>query len=468
MQYSSSKKFIGAVFVAALVLSACVLPEKNDPFERLPKEEVETLSGEIFPFSVSVSTKITHRLEANNRLVAYLTSDIVRLNDFVGRKVEIDGVRRKEKMREIFWVEAVRVKDLEAETEQLTLAPRFSNETITFPYNENWVFSTSPEGGTYFTEKDDVEGRVFLQFSTEIISPNDETVDPNVLISNLAGTKEVKIDPSDKERQEIILLSNLFPDQKYKFIFTADQDDFTKKKSFQKLLNQIVEGRENVQKIIDEEKKQLADFEAEKVAAEKVKQEELEALAKAQEEADKSTEEAKNAAEGDEESLIGKLFDNEKESEKNETETTDTTPAEITTEPENTTEKEPEAETVTTADLPNDYKNLIDDRAYSYESTYYGFSMKSPFGLWFENFGASENRITSIGFAKHEIEGKSSTDFLLEVIGDENPPTEFSETVKNNELIIKWPRNNKSFFQLSGKPEFRDYMRSLQGTVKSF
>ena len=101
MKFRMKQKLIFGVLFAALVLSACVFPEKNDPFSRLPEEAVETLEGEIFPFSVSVSTRATHRLENEGKLVAYVASDIARLSDFEGREVEIDGVRRTEKMREI-------------------------------------------------------------------------------------------------------------------------------------------------------------------------------------------------------------------------------------------------------------------------------------------------------------------------------------------------------------------------------
>ena len=57
------KSILLALGLAVTVLTACVLPEKEDPFERLPEENLETIEGKLFPFSVSVSTRATHRLE---------------------------------------------------------------------------------------------------------------------------------------------------------------------------------------------------------------------------------------------------------------------------------------------------------------------------------------------------------------------------------------------------------------------
>ena len=78
-----------AFLCVSVLLSACVWPEKNDPFERLPEEELETIEGTIYPFSVSVSTRATHRLEKDNHLVAFLASNIIRLEDFEGRKATL-------------------------------------------------------------------------------------------------------------------------------------------------------------------------------------------------------------------------------------------------------------------------------------------------------------------------------------------------------------------------------------------
>ena len=102
MKFPIRKKIFFGLFLASIIISACVSPEQEDPFERLPEEPVETLAGEIFPFSVSISTRATHRLENDGKLVAYLASKIVRLEDFEGRKVEVDGVWRTEKCEKFF------------------------------------------------------------------------------------------------------------------------------------------------------------------------------------------------------------------------------------------------------------------------------------------------------------------------------------------------------------------------------
>ena len=102
MKFAKKRWVLWGILVIAVVVTACVPPAKEDPFSRLPEEEIETLEGEVFPFSVSVSTRATHRLESNNRLVALLASEIVRLEDFEGQEVEMDGVRKRKKCGRFF------------------------------------------------------------------------------------------------------------------------------------------------------------------------------------------------------------------------------------------------------------------------------------------------------------------------------------------------------------------------------
>ena len=88
------KTFFFGLLASLLTLTACVLPEKEDPFERLPEENLETIEGKLYPFSVSVSTRATHRLERDNKLVGYLASDLVQLAEFEGQEVMLEGVWR--------------------------------------------------------------------------------------------------------------------------------------------------------------------------------------------------------------------------------------------------------------------------------------------------------------------------------------------------------------------------------------
>ncbi|MDH3324289.1 MAG: hypothetical protein OEL89_01480, partial [Candidatus Peregrinibacteria bacterium] len=348
---SRSKKVFFALFAVMLILSACVLPEKNDPFERLPEEKTEIIAGEIFPFSVSVSTRATHRLEKDDRLVSYIASDIVLLDDFVGRKVELEGIRRKEKMREIFWVEKIKLTDLEEEIGNIVMDNWFSTKNFSFIFPENWEYSTAPDGTAHFLDRSDPARRVFFQFSAEDIEKVDKKIDPNILISNLAGTKKVTTDSLSRERQEIILFSNLF-DRKYSFVFTANFEEFEKKKSFFKLLNSFVEGEENVSATIEAYKKELAEKEAEKIEKEAIIEEVV---------PDKEEEDSEEVSE-EEESFFDKILgrDDEKEVEDEEE----------SVEGESKSENEDTGKIV---DLPDGFKNLITEKAFAYDSSYYKF-----------------------------------------------------------------------------------------------
>jgi hypothetical protein len=447
MKFWKSKRFLGACFVTAILLSACVFPEQDDPFERLPAEETETVIGEIFPFSVSVATRATHRLENEGKLVYYLASNIVRLDDFVGRKVELDGIKRSEKMREIFWVEAIRLKDLDEKSKDEKIENRFKTKRFTFVFPENWEYSTAPDGTTHFTKKDDPARRVFLTFTVEDVSRDDKKNDPNVLISNLAGIKKIETDEMERERQSIILFSNIF-DKKYKFVFTANFEEFEKKKDFFRLLNTFIEGEENVLAAVEKDLKNVAEREAEKIKEESkiIGSEEkmLPAVVV-------SPEERKG--------ILSRMFGEE-------------IPEELL-EPEEKTEVPDTIETVVEekskpTNLSIAFTNLIDARAFIYESAYYNFSMKVPYGFWFRNFGASENRVAEIGFSDEAFEEKSGAKFFLVIIGDENPPTVFSEKLEGDQLTIEFPRGEKSFFRIYGPSRFRDAMRSVQSTVESF
>ncbi|MBT6831839.1 hypothetical protein HN954_03575 [bacterium] len=435
------KKFIWAFFAVAVVLTACVVPEKDDPFERLPEEKLETLSGEIFPFDISVSTRATHRLEKDEKLVALLASDIVRLEDFEGRDVELDGVFRTEKMREIFWVYVVRAQDVPVQNSEKT-EERFETKNFTFVFSVGWESSTAPNGTVHFVEKSDEARRVFLTFEVGEVSKLDKKSDPNVLIANLAGIKKTSSDELGRERQTISLFSNL-SDRKYTFEFTSSFEEFEKKKEFFKLLNSFVEGSANVRHEKDKDLRAQAAAEAEKLSETPIKNEEIipnpESLPEPEIE--------------EKEGLFSKFFGKNDESESVDFE-----------------KVEEVFQSELFAEEPKNFTNLVNEKAFDYSSEYFGFSMKSPWGFWFNNFGATDTKLTRIGFANHKIETESDVDFWLEIVGDDRATSKFLEKrtgAENEIVVIKWPRTATSFFNLTGPIEFRDAMLSIQGTVKS-
>ncbi len=460
MQFS---KFFTAIIIGfGILLTACVFPEKEDPFVRLPEEELKTLDGEIFPFSVSVATSATHRLEKDGKLVSYLASDVVRLEDFEGQKVEVDGVARNEKMREIFWVEAVRLKDKKEEVEEEKTEERFLTKKFTFIYPKNWEYSLSPDGTAYFLDKEDPGRRVFLTFSVSEIEKEDKKTDPNVLISNLAGTKEVSTDEFGRERQELTLFSNLY-DQKYSFIFTNSYEEFEKKKAFFKLLNSFVEGEENVRNAKKEDMRAQAKKEAEKIEEEtgetgngeegtgkfqipndklQTGKENSSGESKKSEGVEESSAVKKETGDKETESLLSKFWEEKAEE------------ADVSDKTEEVTSNK-------------EFKNLIDARSFNYDSGYYKFSMKVPYGFWFRNFGPSEEALTRIGFATYEFSTPGGSEYWVQIKESENSTQKTVERMDGDTLIIEHPRDFKSYFEASGPTKFRDAMMSILSSIQT-
>jgi len=478
MNFFIKKKFIFVFFISTVVLTACIFPEKEDPFEKLTKEELKTISGKIFPFSVSVSTRATHRLEKDGKLVSYIASKIVNLDDFLGRQVEVDGLFRKEKMRELFWVESIRVINLPTDIpEEEKKDQRFYTKKFSFIFPNEWEYTTSPDGILHFVAKNDQARRVFLKFSVEDLQKEDKKNDPNILISNLAGIKKLSNDNLDKEYQEIILFSNIFP-KKYKFIFNASFEEFEKKKSFFKLLNTFIEGESNVKNAIEEDQKKEAEKEAEKIKL-------LQEKESQEKEIQDLLEKTKEKNENTNKAFIKKLFTDEDE--KKSTDETEKileqeeplsekieeiTPEKILEKTEKKDipiSKTPEiSENNQAKFITGNYKNLIDNRAFFYESAFYKFSMKIPYGFWFRNFGASPGYIATIGFSNEQFLEKNSAKFRLEIVSSTNVPQNFSEKLDGEKIIMEFPRSSNSFFRFSGHKSFRDAMMSIYATIQNF
>ena len=428
-------------------LSACSLPnfkKDQDPFSQIPAKKIETLYGEVFPFSVSVATKATHRLENDNKLVALLASDIVQLDEFEGRVVEVDGFYRKEKMRPIFWVEAIRVKDLNENPAKLTT--RFESKNYSFTIPTNWENSVLEDGSVHFIDKKDPQRKVFLTFKVADISEFDKANDPNIVIANMAGTKKSSTFDSGEIRQEVVLFSNIFPHKKYVFIFNNKEDNFSRKKDFFKLLNSFVEGEEKVKELHEAELKKLAAEELKKVKKD-----------------EKNTNETENTitskAEEENDSLISRILGDKDKTENKENATKKEDSEQNNN--DNIVEENP-------AKISGDFKNMIDSRAYSYTSDYYKFSMKVPYGLWFRNFGPTNNYLDQVGFATYEITRQNEAEMFLNIIADDKPVLEVQKSQVDNELIIEFPKNSQSYFELRGPLKYRDYLKSIQSSITSW
>ncbi len=449
------KKGIAFAFIfASMLLTAC-LGEKEDPFTRLPEEPVETIEGRIFPFSVSVSTQSTHRLEKDEKLVAYLASNIVRLEDFEGREVEVEGVRRQAKMREVFWVESIRVQNIDR-GESVPQDSFFQTRTFGFTHPEGWEYTTAPDGTAHFIEKSDQARRVFLTFSVRDLEKEDKGQDPNILIANMAGIQETSEDMG-QNRKTITLFSNLY-DRKYVFVFTTRFEDFERKTAFYKLLNSFVEGEANVRKAQEKHQKVLAAAEANRIKDDPeflIPEEILETSEETSLEGAAEKEEAEEKP-----SFFEKLFGDDEEEALVE-ESVEEKTIEAVALP-----SEKEKSTTPSSVEPQAFTDIITAKAFLYESSYYGFSMKVPWGYWFRNFGQSESALARIGFADHDMSGEEDSEFWLEILGDQDPVSAFSEQLAGDQLILEFPRNKNSFFRFSGPERFRDAMLSIYSTIE--
>lgn len=429
-----------AVCGCAFLFVACT---PDDPFAPLPQEPHETLIGEVLPFDLSVSTLATHRLERDEKLVVLMASEIVPLTEFEGQEVSVTGVYRTEKMREIFIVDELHLlADELAGDEEGAFPERFSTKKFSFIFPPTWQYSTAPDGTMHFTEKTDEQGRVFLQFTVEPKERRDDKTTATVLISGFKGTKSVMGDELGREHQKIVLWSN-DSNQKYTFSFTADFEEFEKKKAFFQLLNSFVEGESAVRAAQSEDLRVQAEREAAKVReltqpkTPEVSPEDAEA-----------SEEIVVEEEEEKEGVFSRFFGSK--------EKVDT---------EDALNKAAEA----AADMPlkDDFTNLIDGKAFPYSSSHLKFSMKAPWGYWFKNVGPAEPLLLQFGFAKHEISGVADSDFLLEIVPSENPVVTARERKADGKLFIEWARDDASFFRLQGPESTRDAMRSVQSTVKN-
>jgi hypothetical protein len=403
----------------AVLLSACVWPEKEDPFARLPNEPMQALEGTIFPFSVSVSTRATHRLEKDEKLQAYLASQIIDLSDFEGQEVEVKGVIRSEKMREIFWVESVEIQNLPDEKtfvfEQEAL---FEGKNIAFEYPSNWEYTTAPNATAYFLDNNDPTRRVFFTFAVEPIGSPESMSQPNIMIANMAGVKTVSKDENQKEREVVTLFSSRQPNQ-YVFTFTNPFEDFGRKKAFSQLLNSFVEGEAAVRSLKEARQK---------------------AAAKAQ------VERLKNTLTSDLEDTSGQ---NTETTDAGDDHQKDTSLKEVTS-------------SITTG---NHYESLLDDRAYDYTSNHYGLSLKIPYGFWFQNFGPSPQALMEMGVANNPLSGKSDVDFWIRIVQGVSVST-LKESKTADGIKILAPRNDQSAIEISGPQYFRDAMWSVAESLQ--
>jgi hypothetical protein len=436
----------------------------EDPFENIENQKIEILSGELFPFSASIQTTATHRLEKNGKLQAYLVSRVFNLTDFEGRKIEVEGFFKEEKMRPVFWVQSLKLLDAKVEIEEKT-ETRFATKKFTFLYPVTWNYTTAPNGTVYFTKKDDISRRVFLTFSIDDLLEDDKKLDFNVLIANLNGIKKLETLKNSQEKETLTLFSDT-SNKKYTFIFTNSFDDFETKKAYFKLLQSFKEGELIVKQELEKERA----IEAQKELEVLQKEQAIESLTKKAEEAEKKAAELKKEKKS--ESIFSRFLNKNREEDVIDNEITndslitgDLTDINKHRDFKNSKDDYDEIDEVivkTSQNLENlsrdlnvgKFKNLINDKAYTYTSKAQGFTVKIPYGLWFVNYGKN----VGLGMARHEVNDRSdATIWLLQV--DKN--FELKEVLEDDKLVIY-----KDKFKISGLPSDRNVMYSVLFSIK--
>lgn len=447
-----NKTFIFGLAAVLITLTACVLPEKEDPFERLPTENLETLEGKLFPFSVSVSTRATHRLERDSKLVGYLASDLVQLAEFQGQDVMLQGVWRNEKMRQIFWVESIKVASLPELLEDEG-PQRFTTKKFTMLVPTIWEYSLAPNGVAYFLNKEDPARRVFLTFAVEDYSPEAGDIDTNIAMNGFSGTKKNNTDANGKEREVITLFSNI---ENKKYVFTANYffDDFETKKSVFDVLQSFVEGEQAVQEVVIAEQKAKAEAESQRLAEAKAEAEKTEAVVETAEAEIAPNEDGKSAVDRAKGLLSGLLSGSNEDKE-------DRVTIEELANTETTTPVAPAPLVVENSD----YTNLIDNRAYSFESNL-GFSLKVPYGNWYRSFGAIDGALATVGVADNPVNGTSDVKLWVKVLPKDQPGEGTTELITGNGITLIKKRDANSVYEIMGPVAYRDTLWSIADSIR--
>jgi hypothetical protein len=298
----------------------------------------------------------------------------------------------------------------------------------------------SANGVAHFIDKEDVSRRVFLMFSVEDIPAGDLKESPNVMIANMAGNKTVSADIAERERQEILLYSNLFS-VKYKFVFTSNPNEVDQKKNFYKLLNSFIEGEDNVKKAIEEEKKKLAEEEVAKI----------------------KTEPAPTAE--TQEPILASAPTTAPEAQPSTTTTTTVTTTTVTPSPVAPATAASFLDPPASA-VPSDgsFRDLIDANSMSYERD--GLSVKIPWGFWYRSFQAAGGATARVGVSDQDLSSPSQAKMWVELFTGEKTAEAFSEKNDGTNIVIEVAKGDNAFVRISGPAGFRDALMSIAKTVQ--
>lgn len=452
--------FLGLLLVVPFVLVGCFGSTDDSPFEIEAGEIELTLEGTIRPFSVPVSSFITHRLERNNRLQAFLASDVLELEDYEKQSVLVTGVWRVEEAQKFFVVTEIEVLEKDKEEDDEGILEEYTSDTIYAPVNggdygflfpDVWDYTSETEMKKRFFLREDEEKDVFFTFGVEpydgsfegevlAYGEEEKKEEPkmNVEIAGLKGIKDVERKGAF-EYQNIHLFSEE-TNRVYMFAFRAQTSNRDRKRAFNTLLTSLADGETELAELMD---KYEADMEKRKEAEEPDVEEMKDG---------EDTEEPKE----EEEIKVPEVEEQEDSEDESEIK---------------------EEEKVVSVDftsvkgssmdgIPTDFVMMVDDRSHSYTSAAYDLALRVPYTLWFRNFGSVGGSVTTLGFATDDsLTDAASSDFTLQIISGQ-PPVDFVVKKSDGMVRYEWARGDEQYFVMEGAESLKDHMLSIISTIE--
>lgn len=407
----------------------------ENPFVNVQPNEIETLTGKLFPFSASIATSATHRMEKNGRLVGYIASPVVDLRVFEGDEVEVEGIWRSEGRQEIFWVESIILAETNLESVTSSAPVRFLGDNFTFTYPYNWEVNQDINGRVNVYKMDGAVRELMMTITPSDFSTEAERLEANMDLNGLAAHREISVDERGRDLETMTVYSF---DGLKQYVFESSYafDDNEKRQEIAGVLNTFVEGRENVQAVIEKDRLEAAQKMAER-AAERKAETEKRLRAKAEE------------LKVEDKSFLEGLFDKE-----------DSDPTLVTESVEESDLTSPVVAEDLTFNALDSFTNTIDDRGHIYNNPIYGAKIFVPYTFWYRSFGPGEDSILEFGTGRSEITSQSDSEILLSIKSNDIDQGKDSEVQVGDMLTVTHVDGDRLYIA-TGPISMRDDLWSI-------
>lgn len=189
------------------------LPKLNEP-------QILTKEGLVTKIPSQVNTLATHRLEFEGQLSAFLASESVDLDLFVGDTVSLKGQSVIDKMRSIFYIEEIELQKTNRDIFTAVMNKKlYRNTHFSFLYPEKWAYWGVDGSQLYFYEKNDPLQKVIFTFAitNDILEqklnaefaglPAYSSFDENLALKNDAKNYEIAIPSAEHDFLYQLMLS---------------------------------------------------------------------------------------------------------------------------------------------------------------------------------------------------------------------------------------------------------------------